>query len=237
MRSSRSIATPAKRRLSEEPRLERGDWCRFCAARPICPAHTGPLLDLAQFMVPTAGLPQKDAYLQALADGLSLVEAIKDIRAALHDQAKRALESGDIVPGYALSAGRAKRHWHDERAAIATLEGLGLTHDDVVAESMRSPKQVELRAKARGLKVPPELIVSRRSGVSLVRSENACAPVPGRDEIARSFSEALESFQGGRLTMTKTITSINMIMTDDHDNDNGPGREIAPRQQAVRSPR
>ena len=33
----------------DRPRLERGDHCRFCPARPICPAHTGPLLDLAQF--------------------------------------------------------------------------------------------------------------------------------------------------------------------------------------------
>ena len=37
--------------LSPAPRLERGDHCRFCPARPICPAHTGPLLDLAQFAV------------------------------------------------------------------------------------------------------------------------------------------------------------------------------------------
>src|SRR6516162_4848339 len=39
---------------SDAPRLERGSWCRFCPARPICPAHTGPLLDLAQFAAPTA---------------------------------------------------------------------------------------------------------------------------------------------------------------------------------------
>ena len=62
---------------------------------------------------------------------------------------------------------------------------------------MRSPKQVELRAKARGLEVPKELIGSRRSVVSLVRSENAHAPVPGRVETARAFSEALATFQGG----------------------------------------
>ena len=79
---------------------------------------------------------------------------------------------------------------------IAALQSLGLTRDDVVAESMRSPKQVEIRAKVRGLKVPPELIVSQRSGVSLVRCENACAPVPGRSELTRLFSEALETFQG-----------------------------------------
>lgn len=186
--------------LSKAPRLERGGWCRFCPARPICPAHTGPLLDLAQFVVPTAAPSAKDAYLQLLADGLNLVDAIKDLRTALHDQAKRALQSGDVVPGYALSAGRAERHWHDESAATAALLHLGLTRDDVVAEAMRSPKQVELRAKARGLKVPPELINSHRTGVSLVRRENVRAPVPGRGEIVRSFSAALKVFQGGRHT-------------------------------------
>jgi hypothetical protein len=184
--------------LSDTPRLARGHWCRFCAARPICPAHTAPLLDLAQFTVPAAApTPSKEAYLQLLAKVLDLVDAVKDIRTAVHDQAKRALENGDSVPGYALTAGRAERHWRDESAATETLLHLGLTRDDVVAEEMRSPKQLELRAKARGLKIPQELIASRRSGVSLVRSENARAPVRGRDEIARLFSAALIAFQEG----------------------------------------
>jgi hypothetical protein len=275
--------------LAPAPRLERGPHCRFCPAKPICPAHAGPLLDLAQFADPTppqkprslfqfltwaGGLkPHPDlavildgkhawmirrsglsldaareacvqegfladheererepsindlleliaaeasghkqyraheavdayeyetkraAYLQLLADGLSLADAVKDLRTALHDQAKRALERGDVVPGYALTAGRAERHWRgDESAAIAALEGLGLTQDDIVAETLRSPKQVEIRAKARGLKIPSEFIVSTRSGTSLVRVENSRAPMPGRSEITRSFSEALEAF-------------------------------------------
>jgi len=187
--------------LSPTPRLERGDWCRFCPARPICPAYTRPLLDLAQFIVPTppAARTDKPAYLQVLASGLDLIDDIKDLRAALHDQAKRALENGDTVPGYALTAGRAERHWRDdERTAIAALKSLGLTRDDIVAETVRSPKQVEIRAKARGLKVPQELIVSHRSGVSLVRSENVRVPVPGRVELARTLTEALEAFHGGR---------------------------------------
>jgi hypothetical protein len=181
--------------LSDTPRLARGAWCRFCPARPICPAHTGPLLDLAQFTMPTPTLPDRAAYLQILADGLALIDAVKDLRVALHDQAKSALQNGDVVPGYTLSAGRAERHWRDENAATAALLQLGLGRDDIVAETMRSPKQLELRAKARGLKIPHELIVSQRSGVSLVRSENARAPVPGRGEIVRSFSEALNTFQ------------------------------------------
>jgi Protein of unknown function (DUF2800) len=185
--------------LSPAPRLQRGVWCRFCAAKPVCPEHTKPLLDFALFALPTAAPPAPDAaYLQLLADGLNLVDAVKDIRAALHDQAKLALENGYAVPGYVLSAGRAERHWRDdEPTAIAALQKLGLDRDDIVAETMRSPKQVELRAKARGLKVPQELIASSRSGVSLVREENARAPVPGRDEIMRAFSAALQRLQGG----------------------------------------
>jgi uncharacterized protein DUF2800 len=184
--------------LSATPRLKRGNWCRFCAARPICPAHTGPLLDLAQFAVPTATPPSTDAYLQALAAGLDLVDAIKDLRVALHDQAKRALENGNQVPGYALSAGRAERHWRDdEHTTIAALKSLGLARDDIVAETIRTPKQMEIRAKARSLKIPQEFIVSHRSGVSLTRCENARAPAPGRGEIVRSFTAALEAFQEG----------------------------------------
>jgi hypothetical protein len=192
--------------LSPAPHLERGAWCRFCPAKPICPLHTAPLLDLAQFVVPAplafdgalAAPPAKEAYLQALAAGLILVDAIKDIGTTLRDQAKHALEQGDSVPGYALTAGRAERHWRDdEPTTIAALERLGLSRDDIIATAMRSPKQVEIRAKARGLKIPQEFIVSHRSGVSLVRSENAHAPVPARSEIVRSFTAALEAFQEG----------------------------------------
>ena len=138
--------------LSPTPRLEKGPHCRFCAARPICPEHSGPLLDLTQFALPTpAAAPSKEAYLQLLANGLDLIDAIKDIRTALHDQAKRALDNGDIVPGFVLSAGRAERHWRDdEPTTIAALEHLGLSREDVIEQAIRSVKQVEIRAKARG---------------------------------------------------------------------------------------
>src|SRR5262249_19423661 len=185
--------------LANAPRLQPGSWCRFCPARPICPAHTGLLLDLSRFVAPASPRAPADkaAYLQALAAGLDLVDAVKDIRTALHDQAKRALQNGDSVPGYALSAGRAERRWRDESAALAALQSAGFYYDDIVEAEMRSPKQVELRAKARGLKIPEDLIVSNRSGISLVRIENAHAPVPGRVETARAFAEALETFQKG----------------------------------------
>jgi hypothetical protein len=201
---------------SETPRLQRGTHCKFCPARPACPEHVKPLLDLAQFAVPTPPpgkskfaapaafkQPATEAYLKALADGLNLVDAIKDIRVALHDQAKAALEHGDAVPGYVLTTGRAERHWRDnDRTTAAALEKLGFAHGGVVSEELRSPRQIELRAKARGLKLQKEiqeLVVSTRSGTSLMRAENAHAPMPGRGELMRSFSAALKAFQEGKV--------------------------------------
>ena len=184
--------------LGPSPHRERGAWCRFCPAKPICPDHTGPLIDLAQFSPPTpAASPDREAYLRMLANALNLIDAIKELQTALHDQAKRALLEGWVVPGYALSRGRVNRDWSDEQAAIATLLRLGLERADLIDDQLRSPKQVELRAKARGLKIPQGLIVSRPSGVSLCRAENARGPAPGRDEIARDFTAALQAFQEG----------------------------------------
>ena len=185
--------------LSEAPRLERGAWCRFCAGEADLPGAYRPLLDLAQFAVPAPAAPPSKELPAAARRRLGPRRRGQGHpHGAARSGQARAARTATVVPGYALSAGRAERHWRDdEPAAIAALQSLGLSRDDIIAETMRSPKQVELRAKARGLKVPPEFIVSRRSGVSLVRSENARAPVPGRGEIVRSFSAALEAFQKG----------------------------------------
>ena len=62
---------------------------------------------------------------------------------------------------------------------------------------MRSPKQVELRAKARGLKFPSEFIVSTRSGTSLVRAENARAPSLAGARSCDFFPRLSKPFQEG----------------------------------------
>ena len=144
--------------LSPAPRLERGAWCRFCAAKPICPAHTGPLLDLAQFVVPTPPPRRLDkaAYLQALAAGLDLVDAIKDIRTALHDQAKRALENGDTCP-----ATRSRPAAPSGIGAMRALRSRALTprsrprrrhrRDDALAKTGRAPRKSARPQSSHGI--------------------------------------------------------------------------------------
>ena len=101
MRSSWPFAAACEEALSEAPRLERGDWCRFCPAKPICPLHTAPLLDLAQFVMPAPPAPvDKEATCRRSPAAWTSSTRSRTSRTALHDQAKRALEDGDQVPGY-----------------------------------------------------------------------------------------------------------------------------------------
>ena len=179
--SSRSTAPPVRRRSRKRRAWSGAPGAASAPAKPICPEHTRPLLDLAQFTVPA---PAQTDYLQVLARSLDLGRRGQGHRQGAARSGQGALHAGDVVPGYALSAGRAERHWRDdEPAAIAALQSLGLGRDDVVAEAMRSPKQVELRAKARGLKVPSEFIVSTSlRHLAGARRERARSDArPGRD--------------------------------------------------------
>ena len=183
--------------LGPSPHRERGAWCRFCPAKPICPEHTGPLIDLAQFSPPTpAASPDRNAYLQALADGLSLIDAIKDLQTALHDQAKRALLEGWVVPGYVLSRGRVNRDWSDEQAAIADAP----PSRSRARRSHRRPTAVR-QSQSSCERKPAASNSSRIDRFAPVRRlavpQERARPGKGRDEIARCFTLALEAFQEG----------------------------------------
>jgi hypothetical protein len=183
-----------ERALSPSPRLERGAWCRFCAARPICPAHTGPLLDFAQFMVPTpATPPSKEAYLQLLADGLNLVDAVKDISTALRNQAngERRQRAWLHTLGRPSRAPLARRGAHRNRRAGGPRARATTLLPRRCARRNRSNFERKCAAsksrKNSSFRTAP---ACRWFG------ENARAPMPGRGEIVRSFSEALKTIEG-----------------------------------------
>ena len=100
--------------LSASPRLERGLALPVLSGEADLPGAHQTAARSRPVHADAGRLRPRRSYLQVLAHVLTLVDAVKDIGKALHDQAKRALDSGDLVPGYALSAGRAERHWRDD---------------------------------------------------------------------------------------------------------------------------
>ena len=210
--------------LSPSPRLEKGAHCRFCPARPICPAHTGPLLDLASsWCRRAAAAPSKEAYLQLLADGLNLVDAVKDIGKALHDQAKQALHAGDAVPGYTLSAGRAVRQWRDdEPTAIAAL----------IASRPRSATTSSPRRCARPIKssFAPRRAASRFPRNSSFRIPPASRWCGSKTHAPRCPAGTNSCGHSPRLFKpSKGGANHDLSLSDhDHDPDHDPDRDQRP---------
>ena len=170
-----------------------------------------------------ATLPSKEAYLQLLADGLNLVDAVKAIGKALHDQARAALESGDPIPGYTLSLGRATRHWLDGRATINALIELGLDHDDLFPSStLRSPKQIERHGQSSRHQNSPRThhFDALRQLADARRKRTRPDARTGRERAV--VFRGTQSFPGGKQTMIKHNSN------PDHEPDNDNAVAPAP---------
>ena len=164
-----------------------------------------------------------------LADGLELVNAVKDMRTALHDQAKRALQNGRSSArlralGRPRRAPLARRERRDCRAAPASASPTTLSW-----KSRQCARQAGgARAKARDFRVSRDLIVSRCSGVSLVRIENAHVRVRGRVENLHDLSPRHSRHSKEGTTMNTSVIMITTAIT--------PSAAITKRQRGAVAP-
>jgi hypothetical protein len=143
-----------------DAKIQHGDHCRWCAAKPICPKMTGAVdralvTQLKEIDVDTLGRYLKNADL--------LEDWIKDLRGL----AMQLLEKNMPVPGYKLVQKQARRKWSDESKAKAALLELGLKESVVVETSIMSPAQAEKALKKRFSELPEGLVKSESSGTTM----------------------------------------------------------------------
>ena len=141
---------------SQKPdaRLQHGEHCRWCAAKPICPRMTGAVDRALKTQIDQVDLPTLGKYLQ---NAELLEQWIADLRAMAHNL----LENGKQVPGYKLVHKRATRQWADEKKAVAELHNMGLSREELFKpEELSSPAQVEKVLKKRKMALPDELVVA-----------------------------------------------------------------------------
>ena len=160
--------------------IKSGAHCRFCAAKPICPAFNTDI-DRA-LATKTRGLnPQQLADALVMADRLE--GWVKDVRAL----AQTLLENGAPIPGYKLVPKRATRQWADELKALEAFEGL-VPAEELI--EMRSPAQVEKVLKQHKVSMPPDLIISVSSGNTLApESDPRPAVITSSDDIRQALSK------------------------------------------------
>ena len=174
-------------KASEKPnaKLEVGDHCRWCAAKPVCPQMTGAVDRALQTKLQAIDTQMLGSY---LANADMLEQWITDLRAL----AFAMLESGAPVPGYKLVAKRATRSWTDEEKAALALFAFGLTESEVMEISVISPAKAEKALKKRKISLPDDLVVAISSGNTLASVDD---PRPEVILLGKQLTAALSKLQ------------------------------------------
>jgi len=173
-------------KASEKPnaKLEVGDHCRWCAAKPVCPQMTGAVDRALKMQIEAIDTQMLGSY---LANADMLEQWITDLRAL----AFAMLESGTPVPGYKLVAKRATRSWTDETKAKAELLK-SLPESEVVEMSVISPAKAEKALKKRKIGLPDNLVVAISSGNTLASVDD---PRPEVILLGKQLTAALSKLQ------------------------------------------
>ena len=137
--------------FTPDAKLNAGDHCRWCEAKPVCPLVTG---QLERAIATKMNAIDKEKLGNALAMAILAKEWAKSVEALAQDL----LEKGQAVPGWKLVPKRATRQWVNERQALAAFEEMGL--DPQTLTTLKSPAQIEKIVK----KLPDGLAVAVSSG-------------------------------------------------------------------------
>ena len=166
-----------------DARLQHGEHCRWCAAKPVCPKMTGAVDRALKTQLDQVDLPTLGRYLQ----NAELLEGwIEDLRSL----AKQMLDSGKSVPGYKLVNKRSTRQWVDEDKAEDFMRA-----NDVYPlkePELISPAQAEKLLKKRKMALPDDLVVAVSSGTTMAPEND---PRPAAVTIGATLVAALSKLQ------------------------------------------
>jgi hypothetical protein len=179
----RELVSAVKQAMKDDAKLQTGDHCRWCTAKPICPQMTGAVDRALKTQIDSLDAPMISAYLK---NADMLEQWISDLRALAHQM----LDSGASVPGYKLVAKRGTRQWVDEAQAHVELRKLGIEpHKE---PELVSPAQAEKELKKRKLTLPDDLVVSVSSGTTLAAESDPRPPVL---QLGKQLTAALSKLQ------------------------------------------
>ena len=179
------LASAVREAQEDDAMLSAGKWCKWCAAKPVCPVMTGEVARVGAAQIAALPADQIGGYLKT-ADQLE--SWIADLRALAFTM----LESGATVPGYKLVAKRATRSWANEETAKALLLD-HLPESELTETKMCSPAVVEKKLKKLKLALPEGSTVAISSGTTLADVDD---PRPQVLQLGSQLKSALSKLQG-----------------------------------------
>jgi hypothetical protein len=181
--------------LDRDPPLHKGDWCRWCPAKPACPKWTGPLLDLTAIGRPPA-LPvpadsDDGSYGQYLAKAKALLDHAADLKKEVDAAMHAYLEQGGTIPGWKLKLKTKLRQWADTTTVVPALTQLGFDEEDIWTSKLVTFKEADATAKRLGVKIPDHLRVAPTATETTVAPADDPAPAVNRALATEQFRAAL----------------------------------------------
>ena len=138
-----------------------GDWCRWCAAKPICPAYN-------QLASEALSKPPKTMTAVELGEAMHMADQLKSWITDVYALGQHELEGGAAVPGYKLVQKRAARNWADEAQVITIMRRRKIKVDDMYKRTLITPAQAEKKLPKLYSKVLADLVHSQSSGLTVV---------------------------------------------------------------------
>lgn len=162
--------------------VKMGKWCKWCRAKPICPAQQQMYADLIDLKKHPKWTPDVLAKILDMAkDAETLIETARE-------RAKTEIANGRTIPGWTLKPGSTRLTWKGAaKDIIAALRGLGLKGDKAIAPITPAAAKKALKVD----ELPDDLVEKSTSAPSLVRStgtEKTAFPVEAFKRAAASRS-------------------------------------------------
>ena len=153
-------------KATEDPNaaLVPGDHCRWCPAKPTCPALQAKSLSLA-----TQTFSSLQTYdPKKLSETLNMLPTMETWIKGVREFAYQESQQGRIPPGFKLVDKRATRKWREDINQDNLARNLGLKPPEIYESKLKSPAQVEKMLSKEGKKVFDQFVIAESSGKTLV---------------------------------------------------------------------
>lgn len=194
--------------LSPEPRMARGEHCRWAACKLTCKLWAGPLLDAIAFKMPqkSTGVGS-DLYGEHLATAKRLLDMVAILKTEVDNQLHAYLSNGGVVPGWRLKAKAKHRAWVDEVLVDKSLRKLGMKPSEIWRKKLLTFEAADAWAKRKRKIIPGHLRVAPPTTDTTIASVDDPAPVV-------EPSLAIEQFRASFAKLAGTTAPLGITKRD-----------------------
>ncbi len=173
----------ADQALTDDAPVKAGKHCKWCKAKPICPAHTDAAVE-ALNVDPSGPLTSLE-----IAQAMQRADLLKDWINSIYALAQNELEAGASIPGYKLVQKQPRRVWVDPDEVEAALRKAKVKVGTMFKRTLLSPAQIQ-KAIPKVYDSIADMVELRSSGTTVVPDSDK------REAVVDQFALLTEALPG-----------------------------------------